>query len=57
MVDREQGQTAALRLSALMASHRHMPASVVPLSQWQPFYSVNGNLICLYGVSRSRFGL
>ncbi len=37
IVDREQSQTlaAVLRLSALIASQRHMLASVRPLSQWR----------------------
>lgn len=41
-VEREQGQTlaAVLRLSPLIASHCHMPASVQPLSQWRPSHSV-----------------
>lgn len=51
------GQGTRSDSRAPTASHRHMSARVLPLSQWQLFYAVSGNLICLHGVSRSSLGL
>lgn len=51
------GQGTRSDSCAPIASHRHMSASVLPLRQWQLFYAVSGNFICLHGVSHSSLGL